>query len=484
LTQKETELNPDSEDYYLYRRNECNQTSLRGENVKSLGEKIIADFLLEHDIRYSYEQSNFWGTKLYHPDFTLFDPSRRIIILEHWAINPADPLAQVPSHWAKTTPKYREEIEAKRDFWRKKNNLLLETNAMQVADLDRRGFEDHLRATLERVGFRCEKLSRKEIMNRVSDARTRKFVRLLGQCISLAKKAKLTPEDVRARYRSADVTDAKVRAFGSIAWRIYRLYEKRMGQFGLTDYDSLLDLAAHRVDQTQGDLMVQDDTRGHFHLQRLKWVLLDEYQDFSSLFDGMLRAISKCNPKLRTLCVGDNWQAINGFAGSDTKYIDCFEDLNQEDAPVRFAVPVNRRSGEMIVDAGNVLMKDVAGDRAISREGARLGAVEVRHVDDVYVELRKTREHQDRYEADRKYLVPTEKNGRESTDALASKYLKLVAQTIEADSHLSYSVLTRYSALVWALTSLRKWRATKAELMSALYTAIREERAMLASCCV
>lgn len=443
MAPKEAELNPDSENYYLYRRNECNQTSLRGENVKSLGEKIIADFLLEHDVPYAYERSYFWDRRLYHPDFTIFNGTRKPPILEHWGIDPTDPHAQVPAHWGKTTEQYRAEIVAKRDFWKREGHSLLETNASQVQLLGREGFENYLKELLQGSGYECRLLSREEIKERVSNKRTRKFVELLGQCISLAKKAKLSPEDVRGLYRNAKSTDPKIRAFGSIAWRIYRQYEKAMRKGRLTDYDSLLDLAANRVEEAQGALTVRDDTRGHFHLEKLKWVLLDEYQDFSSLFDGMLRAILKFNPSIRVLCVGDNWQAINGFAGSDTKHIDSFEELNRNDSSVRFVVPVNRRSGERIIDAGNLLMSGVPGNRAIPRKGAGAGTIDVCHVDDIYVELRKTREYQDRYEADAKYLVEIDKNGRVSTDALASKYLKLVTQIIEVNPRLSYSVLTR-----------------------------------------
>lgn len=442
LSPQEVKLSPDSEDYYLYRRNEC-QTSLRGENVKSWGEKVIADFLLEHDIRYSYERSVFWDKKLYSPDFTLFDSSRRTVILEHWAIDPEDQFAQVPAHWGKSTEQYRSEIGAKRGFWSNKNIPLVETHATQVAAVDREDFERRLATRLAEAGFRIEKLSSRVIISRISDQRIRRFVRLLGQCISLAKKAGLAPEAVRARYRRSDVTDTKIRAFGSIAWRVYQAYERRMKERELTDYDTLLGLAAQRVERSFGGLVAQDRTRGQFHLSQLRWVLIDEYQDFSPLFDSLIRAIMKTNPRLRMLCVGDNWQAINGFAGSDTRFIESFEDLNSEDEPLRFAVPVNRRSGKQIVSAGNTLMKEVSGTRAIPAESANMGRLEVFHVDDIYVECRSAPAHRDTYESDAKYLVTRDREGRVSVDVLASKYLKLVAQTIESRPNLSYSVLTR-----------------------------------------
>lgn len=432
LKPQELQLNPNSEDYYLYRRNEC-RTSLRGENVKSRGEKVIADFLLEHGIHYSYERSEFWGKKLYHPDFTLFDPSGNKVILEHWAIDPQQPTAQVPTQWGKSTEHYRAEIDAKRAFWGQKNTLLLETNATAVGALGREGFESHLSVLLGDAGFRVEKLSPREIISKISDHRTRRFAKLLGRSISLAKKAGMTPADMRQQYQDSGIRDPKIRAFGSIAWRVFELYKKRLRDQGLTDYDSLLELAANRVEQAQGDLVVRDETRGHFHLSQLTWVLIDEYQDFSMLFDNLIQAMGSVNRELKMLCVGDNWQAINGFAGSDTKFIESYEVLNTEETPLRFVVPVNRRSEKRIVAAGNTIMRDVPGSRAIPRKDAGHGDLDVIHVDDTYVELRSEPAYQRGFEDDRRFRVTVENDGREWTDVLASKYLKLVAQIVESN---------------------------------------------------
>jgi DNA helicase-4 len=44
---------------------------LRGEYVKSYGEKVIANFLFEHDIPYFYEQHHWVSGRNYRPDFTV-----------------------------------------------------------------------------------------------------------------------------------------------------------------------------------------------------------------------------------------------------------------------------------------------------------------------------------------------------------------------------------------------------------------------------
>ena len=430
------DIKPDSEEYFLYRRNQC-EISLRGEIVKSKGEKYIADFLLEHDIHYSYERTYFWDGQLYRPDFTIFPKNREKIIIEHWAINPDDPGSMLPEGWAKTTEQYRNEIKRKREYWRRQGITLLETNAKQVRE-GREQFEAQLKRMLEENGIRCEKLPREEIMKRVSDPQTRKLVKLLGQFISRAKKAGLSPEDVRALYRGAE--DSRTRAFGSIAWRVYQEYEAKMGREGITDYDTLLKNAAERVKQNDGHIKVEDRTRGEFDLDRLRWILIDEFQDFSRLFDNLLSQIRRHNPELQIVCVGDNWQAINGFAGSDLKYIEKFETLYSES--LRLPLPINRRSREKIVKAGNRFMHGVPGRPAEAREDKPGGRIRVMYFDDVFIELRDTQLSNGDNEIDQHLIVRYDRD-RNSVDVLASKYLKLVYQIIAQDPERSYSILAR-----------------------------------------
>jgi hypothetical protein len=63
--------------------------TLRGEHVRSVGERIIADFLLVNHVPYKYEAKASWaqvGTRrsAYHPDFTLLDSGASI---EYWGVN-------------------------------------------------------------------------------------------------------------------------------------------------------------------------------------------------------------------------------------------------------------------------------------------------------------------------------------------------------------------------------------------------------------
>ncbi len=58
--------------------------------------------------------------------------------------------------------------------------------------------------------------------------------------------------------------------------------------------------------------------------KKLKYILIDEYQDFSKLFFDLILAIKCFNPKVQIFATGDDFQAINGFAGSDLNYFTNF----------------------------------------------------------------------------------------------------------------------------------------------------------------
>ena len=60
------------EEMLRYRRS-LPRESLNRDYVKSYGEKVIADFLFEHDIIYKYERNFWWDGCNYRPDFTIGD---------------------------------------------------------------------------------------------------------------------------------------------------------------------------------------------------------------------------------------------------------------------------------------------------------------------------------------------------------------------------------------------------------------------------
>jgi DNA helicase-4 len=57
--------------------------------------------------------------------------------------------------------------------------------------------------------------------------------------------------------------------------------------------------------------------------QQYKYVLVDEFQDVNKIQVNFIKTLM--NPDAQLFCVGDDWQSIYGFRGSDVQYIVEFE---------------------------------------------------------------------------------------------------------------------------------------------------------------
>lgn len=94
-----------------------------------------------------------------------------------------------------------------------------------------------------------------------------------------------------------------------------------------------------------------------------RYIFIDEYQDFSLLFLTLLKSLRKTCENAHLLSVGDDWQAINRFAGSDVEYFTHFEKYFKEDVAKLF-IPTNYRSGKKIVKNANFFMSKALYDFA------------------------------------------------------------------------------------------------------------------------
>ena len=94
-----------------------------------------------------------------------------------------------------------------------------------------------------------------------------------------------------------------------------------------------------------------------------RYIFIDEYQDFSLLFLTLIKSLRTTCKDAHLLSVGDDWQAINRFAGSDVEYFIHFEKYFPEDC-VKLFIPTNYRSGKKIVKNANFFMSRALNDYA------------------------------------------------------------------------------------------------------------------------
>lgn len=91
------------------------------------------------------------------------------------------------------------------------------------------------------------------------------------------------------------------------------------------------------------------------YIGQYKYLMIDEYQDFSYLFFALTSAICYLRPAVKIFAVGDDWQAINRFAGSDVDYFINFANYFPENV-ANIPLATNYRSCRKIVEFANDYM--------------------------------------------------------------------------------------------------------------------------------
>jgi DNA helicase IV len=327
-----------SKEELLRFRRSLPRESIGGEYVKSYGEKVIADFLFEHDIAYKYERNHWWSGINYRPDFTIFITPKSGVIIEYFGLN--------------GEPDYDTMSVEKRAYWGAKPDWTL--IEFTPADITRNGvnsFLDLLKTRLEEQGVPCTRLSEDEIWHRVRDRAIDRFTTASVGFIGRCRKQSLSPLGLQKLIESYLPLSPVEKIFLDLAHRLYVAYLERLAATGEEDFDGLMQRAAEEVN---AGITIFQRKSGSGDLASLRYVCIDEFQDFSDLFYRLLGAIRKVSPAVELFCVGDNWQAINGFAGSDLRFFNKFEEHIGKFR--RLYISTNYRSSSSIVAVGNTLM--------------------------------------------------------------------------------------------------------------------------------
>ncbi|MCX7620127.1 MAG: ATP-dependent DNA helicase UvrD2 [Acidimicrobiales bacterium] len=159
--------------------------------------------------------------------------------------------------------------------------------------------------------------------------------------IEWAKARQVTP----ARYLDAiEAAGRKPLVDPELAARVYERYEREKQAQRLVDFDDLLHLCRRHIDD---DPQFAEAQRWQF-----RHLFVDEFQDANPLQHALLRAwLGDRND----LCVvGDPNQAIYGWNGADSRYLDDFDRYFPGGATVRLVQ--NYRSSPQILAAANAVL--------------------------------------------------------------------------------------------------------------------------------
>ena len=164
--------------------------------------------------------------------------------------------------------------------------------------------------------------------------------------ISFAKNGLFTPE---AYARNREFCDQDFRAKKPGIAKVYTLYQQKLRQSGVMDFDDLL---------LNMNILLRDNPEAREEIAgRFDYILVDEYQDTN--FSQYL-ILKKLAEKHRNLCVvGDDSQSIYAFRGAQIQNILNF----QKDYPESLVVRLERnyRSTRNIVDAANSVISHNEG---------------------------------------------------------------------------------------------------------------------------
>lgn len=329
-------FNLSKEEFLNFRLN-VPRFTINGRRLKSEVHKHIGNTLLRHRLHFSYGKTIFsYSGTSYAPDFCNFDKEteRRIIIeVQENGINRSNP--------------------ARDAFWksdRASNALLLQVP--EGISEDENQISLFITNGLRALGVRLYPMSDDELWEAVKDRAIGDFTKAVKGFIARCQKELITKEQLSDLI---DKTSPQSNCIQVLFWRlcqkIFKLYLNLLAVEKKTDFDQLMLRAAGMI--SEGETRFSS-ARGAGNLRTINHVLIDEFQDFSHLFNELRKAITAQNPNAMFFCVGDDWQAINKFAGADLRYFIGFQEFFQPS--VRKLISRNYRSFKRIVETGNQVM--------------------------------------------------------------------------------------------------------------------------------
>ena len=267
--------------------------TLSGDLVKSFEELEIANYLREHGVEFQYEYPYETRTatqrhRQYQPDFFL--PGYGIYI-EHFAL---DEKGRPPRGWRG----YAEGIEWKRIVHSIYATTLVETYSWQ----HRQGvLLSTLRKQLEEAGVHFAQAPFQTPIRRPARKQTSWLAGLLASFLNHVKSGGLSSDTLRARARENGDRRRNQR-FLDVFDEVHARYQKLLEDEETLDFHDLINLAAEHIRE------------GRWTPQ-YRYVLVDELQDISAGRMALLQALK--GQDVAYFLVGDDWQSIYRFAGSD-----------------------------------------------------------------------------------------------------------------------------------------------------------------------
>lgn len=293
--------------------NKVTKTSLdtiQGERVKSVEELTIANFFFLNGIEYEYEKPYPYGEIMYRPDFYLKDYD---IWLEHFGVDENN-----CAKWL--TPfnerKYVEGMHIKRQTHKENNTKLLETYSFFNRD---KILLKKLKEILEKENVSFKPRDPKSIYKIVTDNDERfgnEIIKLIESFINLSKSRRLNYDLLNILFSDkskskCDFMLERQKLFLKFVLPILAKYDNTLKERKEIDFNDMINQATDTIKENKPEYEYQ-------------YVIIDEYQDISFARFNLIKEIRDLSGA-KLVCVGDDWQSIYRFAGSDISLFSNFK---------------------------------------------------------------------------------------------------------------------------------------------------------------
>ena len=317
------------------------------ETLRSQQEVVIANFLYLNSIDYEYEKPYPYNMKHsykpYTPDFTITQGDK-VAYIEHFGITED---GKNRRYSAEQLERYKNAVNDKVRLHQKHKTDLIYTFS---AYKDGRSLLEHLNEELQKHGFELVERSATEVFEKIVNTEENKYianlVKLICTFIQNFKTNGLTIDDFyRFRHKSKNV---RTRLFLDICEQCYHEYCKRLKERNAIDFEDMINDSSMiiREHEIKGEKI------------DFKYIIVDEYQDISRQRFNLTLELSKlCDAKI--VAVGDDWQSIFAYAGSDITLFTNFKETfgyGQELSITR----TYRNAQEVIDIAGGFIQKNIA----------------------------------------------------------------------------------------------------------------------------
>ena len=322
-----------------------NKISIAHETLRSAQEVSIANFLYLNSIDYRYEKPYQFNIirahKPYTPDFTL-KQGDKIAYLEHFGITED---GRNNRYTAEQLKKYKAAINDKVILHRKHNTDLIYTFSSYN---DGRPMLEHLKEQLIEHGFVLNQRSSQEVFEKIVNTEENKYILKLVKLIcTFIQNFKTNGYTIDKFYEwESQTTNERTRLFLDVCQQCYLEYAKRLKEKRAVDFEDMINESARILNQQ----LISGKTLD------FKYIIVDEYQDISRQRFDLTKALSQiCNAKI--IAVGDDWQSIYAYAGSDITLFTKFKESMGYGQELKIT-RTYRNAQEVIDIAGGFIQKN------------------------------------------------------------------------------------------------------------------------------